>query len=331
MYIFGCGMYWLVNYGTFIIGILFSLYAFCKKFVMIRSDYDSYSNPNTAKAVYELICKNMLFCNKNVIWKNKQCPAGFVMGKGGRFFARVDMYKGRNDMELEIEVYTFRFLKNAIDQQIIGRIAEIEQGSLFEVGGGMGGGRCIEVIPLLYKKDVQHDSCWSTMDIVPFRFYNEVPARSSEVCEAIMGRIERQGYIGGVYMFSGEPGKGKSIAARLLAMKLKGTLCVDFNPSKPAYKLTSVIAACSPSRRTPLVVVIEEVDKVFGRLGAIPDHGTFSIQVKDKDDWNNMLDFVGMASNVVLVLTSNMSMGELKESFDPALVRNYRVTECFTF
>jgi hypothetical protein len=318
-------MFWALNYGTVIIGFLFSLYAFCTKFLMIKSEYDSYSTPNVVKKIYSLICDEMLFCNKKVIWKNKQCPSGLIVGKGGRFIAHIDMYKGRNDMELEIELYTFRCFKNPIESLVVDNIAEIEQGALFDKAAVM------QMIPLLYKRDVQHDSSWGTMDIVPFRSYDEIPKKSVEVCEAIMERIKDQGYFGGVYLFCGPPGVGKSMTTRLLAVNTNATLCSDFNPSKPANKLTAVISACQPVKNNPMIIVIEEVDKVFARFGNITEHNKFSIQVKDKDDWNNMLDFVGMVNNVVLVLTSNMSLVQLQRKFDLALTRNYRVTECFAF
>ena len=84
----------------------------------------------------------------------------------------VDMYKSRCEIEIDIELYTFRFLKSSIETTIVENIAEIEQGSLFDSTS------CDANIRLLYKKDVQHDSSWEIMDIIPFRYYKDIPDRS---------------------------------------------------------------------------------------------------------------------------------------------------------
>jgi hypothetical protein len=313
---------YIAGYFTILTGIIFSGYSVIMSLLMIKNEYSSYNTPNTVKVIYDHIIKDMWICNENIIWKNKQCPKGVIIGR--KFIAYVDMYRNGINMDLEITVHTFRFFKNTFESSIINNISEIEQGEMFN-------NSCIELIPLLYKKDVNYNSYWEIMNVIPFRSLNDVPEKSIETCSNIMNIIKNQNYIGGVYLLSGPPGTGKTMTTRLLAVKLHASICLDFNPTRPANKLLSLISSNPPTKNRPIIIVIEEVDKIFNKLGHIVDHNTFSTQVMDKDDWNNMLDFVGMADNVILIITSNITISELRKKYDPSLIRNYRVKECFEF
>jgi DNA polymerase III delta prime subunit len=192
---------------------------------------------------------------------------------------------------------------------------------------------CVEPIQALMRRGLTHDAGWQQTSVLPFRSLSHVPHQTVSTCDTILEHIREQRYIGGVYLCSGRPGVGKTMTAKMLTMKLSGTVCLEFNPSKPANTLFSIISACPPTEKNPLILVIEEVDKVFDHFGnQQPDcHATFVTQVRDKDDWNNLLDYVCSIDNVVLLMTTNLTMPELTSKYDRALVRNFRVTRAFEF
>ena len=115
---------YITSYFTIVAGIIFSSYSFCIYCLIIKSEYDSYNTPNTVKVVYEHIIKNMWISNEKIIWKNKQCPKGYIIGRN--FLAYVYMYKNGNNMDLEITFYRLRFFKNTFEDSIINNISESE-------------------------------------------------------------------------------------------------------------------------------------------------------------------------------------------------------------
>lgn len=187
--------------------------------------------------------------------KNQQCPTGFIIGKYGKFYAYVHMYKNLNKLDLEIKLYTFRFATRTLETQIIDNITELELGSMSYL-------QCDERMKLLCKRRVHHDDDWADTDVIPFRSIDHVPAKSIEAASRIQDIITDQRFIGGVYLLSGPPGTGKTMTTKLLAVKLDAAICLDFDPSKPANLLTSIISSHPPTPSHPLIVVIEEVEGV---------------------------------------------------------------------
>lgn len=291
---------------------------------MIKTEYDSHSNPNTTKAIYEAICKEMWHCNKRSIWKNKQCPTGYIIGRNGQFVAYVHMYKHRHYMDIEFKLYTFRFASKTLETDIINNITELEQGSMAYL-------QCDQRMTLLCKGNVHHDDGWVPTEVIPYRSLDNVPQKSIDACSTILHIMAEQEHIGGVFLLCGPPGTGKTMTTKLLAVKLNASICLDFDPSKPANLLTRVITSHPPTHSQPLIIVIEEVDKVFDRFGNVKDHDEYRTQVKDKNDWNNMLDYVGMLENVIVILTSNFTIQKLRSRYDHSLTRSFRVNKCIEF
>ena len=92
-----------------------------------------------------------------------------------------------------------------------------------------------------------------------------------------------------------------------------------------------IIASSPPNASSPLIVVLEEVDRIFEQFGNVEEHPSLITQVKNKNDWNNLLEYVHSIENVVLILTSNMTIKELGTKYDPALTRPYRITQRLAF
>jgi hypothetical protein len=257
---------WIITYLSNIAGFLtlfvvpsvVGLFVFTKQFLMVQSAYDSDDMPHVTQCIYDKIRKDMLLSSSQLVWKNAVHPAGFILGRN--FIADVEMYSVAGRRYISIKLYTPRFAKKTIESDIVNRVEEIEDGHMVDSS-------CRERIPLLMKRGIKYECNWDVMNVSPYRSRDMVPSKSVEACQSILGIMKQQGHIGGVFLCCGAPGTGKTMTARLLTEKLSGVLCADFNPTKPACTLFSIIKACPPTRDRPLVVVIEEVDKSFDTFG----------------------------------------------------------------
>lgn len=106
----------------------------------------------------------------------------------------------------------------------------------------------------------------------------------------------------------GPPGTGKSCCGRLIASRLKCNLVLGFNPTTPGHRLLYIIDRFKPNRDKPLVILIEEFDKI---LNSIMD-GSFNsvgidtkIPVSNKSELSEMLDLINDTPYLICILTSN--------------------------
>lgn len=129
----------------------------------------------------------------------------------------------------------------------------------------------------------------------------------------------------------GPPGSGKSMIAVLLAKELHGGVCTMFNPTMPGVELSYLYNRATPSAAEPLIVVIDEVDVLFEQIhtARVRENPTTPTAVRNKSDWNRLLDdiSIGLYPNIVLILTSNMTPAAIKSKYDPAYIRAGRVDE----
>jgi len=113
----------------------------------------------------------------------------------------------------------------------------------------------------------------------------------------------------------------------LLAKKLEGHFCKSWNPTEPSDRLAKVYQAVSPTRKNPLILVLEEFDGIIKKIinGKL-EHKHISIPVKDKASWNSMLDDInlGLYPNLILVLTSNQGPEWVRQQ-DKSFIREGRV------
>lgn len=323
---------------AFAFGTIYTIYSTCENIFMLTTKFYSHDNRNLTLAIYDVLQKEMWFCNEYILWKNTERPAGLIVGKNFRFiaYANIDLYNNRQNIYLKI--YTFRWCKS-IAQDLVNNVDRIEMGDIaplsslssvmqsnFETKDNL------TKMRLLCKNGTQHEDEWDTIDVIAYRDIENVPFQSVDVTQYISNFMKHeQSYIGGVYLFSGVPGVGKTMACKLLSIELGGILCIDFNPSKPGHVIQTIISAAPPSATTPLIIVIEEVDRIFEKFGTITEHKKLVTQVTNKNDWNNMLEYIHSIENVVLIMTSNMTLQELSKKYDPALTRQYRITKRIAF
>jgi hypothetical protein len=97
--------------------------------------------------------------------------------------------------------------------------------------------------------------------------------------------------------------------------------------------LSKVYSTISPDDDKPLVLVLEECDKLITNViqGNVKPHLYIPIPMMDKSDWNSMLDKVtdlGFYPNLILILTSNISRDALHE-LDASILRDGRIDKAY--
>ena len=121
--------------------------------------------------------------------------------------------------------------------------------------------------------------------------------------------------------------KGKRTQANLVKLEKFLETLEMFNPSKPNTYLHSLYNIVNPSKKKPLVLVIDEVDILLNTIvKGIPEHKRYDRLVDSKTSWNSFLDDIdiGIYKNLILILCSNKSKEEI-DKLDPSFLRKGRV------
>jgi hypothetical protein len=143
-----------------------------------------------------------------------------------------------------------------------------------------------------------------------------------------------------VALLYGEPGKGKSMIPYFLGkymmenpentfQKYKKVSLVDtFNPSQPGEKFSSLYTKVSPTKESPLIVVIEEVDIMMMKIhtNTVATHRDIPTSITNKIEWNMFLDRFDreLYPHVFFIMTTNKSTQYFDE-LDPSYMRPGRV------
>jgi len=132
----------------------------------------------------------------------------------------------------------------------------------------------------------------------------------------------------------GQPGTGKSMIGELLAQELlkrehiSSVSYVDtFNPLTPNDTFYNLWSTVEPSKKQPLIVVLEEVDIILRKIhsGSIEPHKNYTIPINDKTSWNQFFDRFDrtLFPHVILLMTTNMPITWF-DSLDSSYVRDGR-------
>jgi len=155
----------------------------------------------------------------------------------------------------------------------------------------------------------------------------------SEIIKDMLSIVHSKASKSGTFFIYGEPGTGKSLLTLLLAKQIGAYYCDSWKPTDPGDALSRVYSAISPDEEKPLVLVLEECDKILFDVldGKIVQHKHILIQVREKSDWNGMLDKVtdlGFYPNTILILTSNVNIDKIHER-DASLLRKGRIDKAY--
>jgi Cdc6-like AAA superfamily ATPase len=155
----------------------------------------------------------------------------------------------------------------------------------------------------------------------------------SEIIKDMLSIVNDKASKSGTFFIYGEPGTGKSLLTLLLAKQIGAYYCDSWKPTDPGDTLSRVYSAISPDEEKPLVLVLEECDKILFDVldGKIVQHKHILIQVREKSDWNGMLDKVtdlGFYPHTILILTSNVYLDKINER-DKSLLRKGRIDKAY--
>ncbi len=153
------------------------------------------------------------------------------------------------------------------------------------------------------------------------------------IIDDILSVIKNKSSRSGTFFIYGEPGTGKSLLTLLLAKQIGAYYCDTWKPTDPGDNLSKVYSTISPDDDKPLVLVLEECDKLIMNVldGNVKPHLYIPISMMDKSDWNSMLDKVtdlGFYPNLILILTSNISRAEIHEK-DASVLRDGRIDRAY--
>jgi hypothetical protein len=153
------------------------------------------------------------------------------------------------------------------------------------------------------------------------------------IIDDILSVIRNKSSRSGTFFIYGEPGTGKSLLTLLLAKQIGAYYCDTWKPTDPGDNLSKVYGTISPDDDKPLVLVLEECDKLIINVldGNVKPHLYIPIPMMDKSDWNSMLDKVtdlGFYPNLILILTSNISRDEIHEK-DASVLRDGRIDKAY--
>ena len=167
-------------------------------------------------------------------------------------------------------------------------------------------------------------------DNISKNIINMANSISKEICETFYNKKQSQ-----IYIFSGPTGCGKTTTARIIADNLNAMLFSEYSPIRENFNLWSVYNYVSVYNNKPLVVTIEEFDVV---LHAIKDNGhgikedRSKCDIVDKISWNNTLDKIKRKNNIIMILTTNKTIKEIRElCCDDSLIRKHRVDGFYIF
>jgi hypothetical protein len=170
-------------------------------------------------------------------------------------------------------------------------------------------------------------------------------------CDLILADYEKREGDGGVYFLSGEPGLGKTTTGRMLANKLNAWLCLDFEEfihydNSMVYSFEALYNYVQPDPLSPLVMILDEVED-FLFLNKNDDRYGDEYHEDNKKDkgkkkqyvfrgrgmkknWSRLLDTIQQKKHVLLLLTTNKKK-EFFDEIDTALLREYRVSQCYQY
>ena len=155
----------------------------------------------------------------------------------------------------------------------------------------------------------------------------------NDIIKDVLSIVDSKSSKSGTFFIHGEPGTGKSLLTLLLAKQIGAHYCDTWKPTDPGDTLSQVYSTIAPDEETPLVLVFEECDKILFDVldGKIVQHKQVLIQVREKSDWNGMLDKVtdlGFYPHLILILTSNVCVEKINER-DKSLLRKGRIDKTY--
>jgi len=145
--------------------------------------------------------------------------------------------------------------------------------------------------------------------------------RQTIVLDKIQEMFEEQGIC--VALIYGPPGSGKTRLGPYLAARLGGTLVDEWNPSLPGDGFQGMAISAKRSKKTPLVVLLDEVDGILRTIMPLPEDAKMEdrkypegllADISSRATWNKFFERQHeFGQNVIFLLTTNVSPEDLNE------------------
>ena len=168
--------------------------------------------------------------------------------------------------------------------------------------------------------------------------YFEPRPNQKEIVDNIVSFYEKNA--NSVAILHGERGTGKSMIPLLIAKALSKNVdkeemvnfCDTFSPIDPGDQFSRLYNKISPTKNSPLVVLLEEFDVIVQQIhyNKIERHLKSPIMIHDKASWNQFFDRFDRKYYpwTILVLTSNVAP-DIINSLDPSYIREGRINQIF--
>lgn len=295
-------------------------------FIPVRQNINSYIDQSTVDSTMKIIQKSYIYSTSHIQTTHQRKPIGFIIGKynNGYYLAYIALdYTHKHDtISFDIKLYSTKpFMQNneicttdidsyeSIDNENDHKYINVYR--KYGIWKGKG-----------YKK--------TKMKVIQ----NIATTEQEYVVNEIHRMIElskMNGYVyGGVFLVIGETGVGKSYLGRLLANRINGSLCDEFDLTKPGNDLYGLLDLVEPTYENPIIVMIDELDKSIIRIDEenIQEHKYMRIPCVDKDSWNRFIDQIHDIDNVVIIMTTNRTV-EWYMDKDSSYVRKGRINQIF--
>lgn len=108
-------------------------------------------------------------------------------------------------------------------------------------------------------------------------------------------------------------------------------LCNTFRPTDPGDQFARLYTQVTPTKQSPLIVVLDEVDIIITRIHkeSLPPHHDLVRQMHDKNGYNGFFDDLHWKyPHVIFLMTSNSTKEEL-DKLDTSYLRQGRVDGWF--
>lgn len=131
-------------------------------------------------------------------------------------------------------------------------------------------------------------------------------------------------------LIHGKSGSGKSMIPLFLAKQLNYCVTNSYNPTEPGDFLQPIISRSEAAINKKMIVVLDEVDILIKKIhdDNIAKHKNIPIEVKNKTDWNLLMDKIDneIYQNIVFILISNEPI-EYFNSLDQSYMRSGRINQ----
>ena len=291
--------------------------------IPVRQNINSYIDQSTVDTTMKLIQKSYIYSTSHIQTTHQRKPVGLIIGKynKGYYLAYItlDYTHKHAAISFDIKLYSTQPFtqENEVvsdtDSQdsVTSEISYIDVYRKYGLWKGKG-----------YKKTkikVDETTATSEQEYV----VNEIH-RMIEISKM-------NSYVyGGVFVVIGETGVGKSYLGRLLANRINGSLCDEFDLTKPGNDLYGLLELVEPTYKNPMIIMIDELDKSIIRIDGelIQEHKYMRIPCVDKDSWNRFMDQIHDIENVIILMTTNR-IKEFFDDMDTSYLRQGRINKIF--